>query len=230
MQGKNPGGLCCGSMPFACLSMFTLCTPHLCVFMYFYLRCEHILQIMRAWCLKLIYVCWTLHGKFRSQSHNSLSFHQQLPRHWTPSSNTCSSSNSCSSTINSNSSNTITNRPTPTPRTSCLPSITWPHPASSRPLSRLQDLHAPPPPDRHSSPHHIGPTSRQPAASLRLSPRPCLYRWVCTIQHFLFFLLIPKLTNLASYWYDSLFLCFSHLYLSLNATDGIIFSLWKVVI
>ena len=48
MQGKDPGGPCCGFMLFTCLSLFTLCIPHLHVFLYIYQRCEHILQIMRA--------------------------------------------------------------------------------------------------------------------------------------------------------------------------------------
>lgn len=50
MQGKSPGGPCCDSMLFACLSVFT---PHLCLCMYFHLRCEYILQIMRPCHIKL---------------------------------------------------------------------------------------------------------------------------------------------------------------------------------
>lgn len=163
-------------MLFACLSVSHMPPTHLCLCMYFYLRCEYIPQIMRPCHIKLIYE----ECRSQTQSHNSLSFHQQLPRHWTPSSNTCSSSSRCSSTINSSniSSNTITNRPTHTPRISCPPSITWPRPASSKPPSRLQDPRAPPPLGSRSSPHRIDPASLQPAAFLLRSLRPCLYRWV----------------------------------------------------
>lgn len=57
MQRRNPGGPCCDSMLFACLSVFALCTPHLCLCMSFYLRCEYILQITRPCHIKLICVC-----------------------------------------------------------------------------------------------------------------------------------------------------------------------------
>lgn len=42
MRSESPGGLGGGSVLFACLSAFT---PHLCVYMHFYLRCEHTPQI-----------------------------------------------------------------------------------------------------------------------------------------------------------------------------------------
>lgn len=45
MRSESPGGLYGGSMLFACLSAFT---PHLCVYMHFYLRCEHSPQIKRT--------------------------------------------------------------------------------------------------------------------------------------------------------------------------------------
>lgn len=48
MRGESPGGLSGGSMLVACLSAFT---PHLCVYMHFYIKCEHTRQIKGTWLL-----------------------------------------------------------------------------------------------------------------------------------------------------------------------------------